>query len=654
MSTEISRAAPPPARSIRGLLRDVPPVLLVAVALFAIAGIAGGALLLVPDLSKLVFKQTLSKAYAAPFTKGTFLGADQLGRPMEWRLLAGLGISLGSAAAVTAIAMLIGLVMGMLGGFFGRTADRIVSLIIDVTWAYPTLLLAVVIAGIQGPGVSTVIWALGLTLWAAMARIIRAQVLVLREQDFVLAVRALGYGRFYIATRHLLPNLIPTCILMATLFVALTIVAEAGLSFIGLGAQSPTPSLGKTLAEGFSFASSSPWPLVCGSVTIILLVTSLNAFGDHLRDVLDPKGRVALPMPRGARRPQPQKSKPAPATADAPDTLVVDGASIAIHRRDGSEVTAVSDFTLNLKHGSTLGIVGESGSGKSVAARTMTGLLPHGLGMSTGRVFWNGVDIATIPADRMRDSRGRVVGMVFQDARASMDPLYTIGEQITEGLRAHFPGSAREHRQRVLDMLSRVGLSDPAVYFDRYPHQLSGGQMQRAALAAALILEPQVLIADEPTTGLDATTQKKIVTLVKELQREIGMTIIWISHDVDLVSQIAEDTIVMYAGEVVEAGKTADLLGRQRHPYTLGLLKSRPDLATARKSTLRAVPGNVPEPGVWPAACRFAPRCERAIDICGRVHPDLHPETGDRLVRCHNPEPDGATQIAYEPQAVLS
>lgn len=638
MSTEATSVGMVPTRSVLSLVRGLPPVLLIAVALFAVAGIVGGALLLVPDLSKLVFKQSLSKAYAAPFAKGTLLGADQLGRPMEWRLLAGLGISLGSAAAVTAIATLIGLTMGLLGGFFGRTADRIVTLIIDVTWAYPTLLLAVVIAGIQGPGVSTVIWALGLTLWAAMARIIRAQVLVLREQDFVLAVRALGYSRFYIATRHLIPNLIPTCILMATLFVALTIVAEAGLSFIGLGAQSPTPSLGKTLAEGFSFASSSPWPLVFGSATIIALVTGLNAFGDYLRDVLDPKGRVVLPMPQGTLR-RAVAQQPAPAATSDTDTLAVDGASVAIHRRDGSEVTAVSGFTLNLAHGSTLGIVGESGSGKSVAARAMSGLLPSGLGLSAGRVFWNGVDIATIPPDRLRDSRGKIVGMVFQDARASMDPLYSIGRQITEGLRVHVPGTAREHRQRVLDMLSRVGLNDPAVYFDRYPHELSGGQMQRAALAAALILEPQILIADEPTTGLDATTQKKIVTLVKGLQREMGMTIIWISHDVDLVSQIAESMIVMYAGEVVEAGKTADVLASQRHPYTTGLLKSRPDLTMPRKSTLRAVPGNVPEPGAWPSACRFAPRCDRALEICGRAHPDLLPDADGRKVRCHNPEP---------------
>ncbi|HQZ11501.1 MAG TPA: dipeptide/oligopeptide/nickel ABC transporter permease/ATP-binding protein [Devosia sp.] len=640
MSTEVATIKVAPPGGVRALFRGMPIGLIAAVALFAIAGLAGALLLLVPDLSKLVFKQALSKAYAAPFTKGTLLGADQLGRPLEWRLLAGLGISLSSAAAVTIIATTIGLAMGILGGFFGRTVDRIVTIIIDVTWAYPTLLLAVVIAGIQGPGVSTVIWALGLTLWAAMARIVRAQVLVLREQDFVLAVRALGYGRFYIATRHLIPNLAPICILMATLFVALTIVAEAGLSFIGLGAQSPTPSLGKTLAEGFSFASSSPWPLIFGSATIIALVTSLNAFGDYLRDVLDPKGRAVLPMP--GLVPRNAAGRAAAVPTGESDTLVVDGASVVIHRRDRSEVTAVSDFTLSLPHGSTLGIVGESGSGKSVAARAMSGLLPSGLGLAAGRIFWNGVDISTIAADKLRDSRGKVVGMVFQDARASMDPLYTIGWQITEALRAHESGSAADHRKRVLDILGKVGLNDPAVYFDRYPHELSGGQMQRAALAAALILQPQILIADEPTTGLDATTQKKIVTLVQALQREMGMTIIWISHDVELVAQIAENVIVMYAGEVVEAGRTAEVLAAQQHPYALGLMKSRPHLSMTPKTPLRSVPGNVPEPGSWPSACRFVPRCDRAGDACSRLHPELVADASGRKVRCHNPEPAAA------------
>ncbi|GIK82660.1 MAG: peptide ABC transporter permease [Alphaproteobacteria bacterium] len=624
--------------SVRRLLGAVPAWIIAIVVLFLVAGVAGIVLMSTPDLSRFVYRQSLSKAFAAPFSKGTLLGADQLGRAVEYRLLAGLGISLLSAAAVTVMATTIGLVMGLLGGFFGRTADRLVTLVIDVTWAYPTILLAVVIAGIQGPGVSTVVLALGLTLWAALARIVRGQVLVLREQDYVLAARALGYGRLYIATRHLLPNLMPICILMATLFVALTIIAEAGLSFIGLGAQSPTPSLGKTLAEGFSFASSSPWPLVFGSITIIGLVTTLNAFGDHLRDILDPKGVVASQaalirsLARGRGR-----TTTGSASDEAP--VAAAGVSVAISRKTG-EVPVLTDLTIGLRQGRTLGIVGESGSGKSVAARALVGLLPGGLVLQSGRIAWNDEDIAGLSAEELRQRRGRFIALVFQDARASMDPLYRIGDQIVETLMAHFPIDRGAARRRTLEMLARVGLSDPAVFYQRYPHQLSGGQMQRAALASILVLGPNVLIADEPTTGLDATTQKKIVELVAELRREMAMTVIWISHDLDLVSQIADDIAVMYAGQVVETGAAQAVLSSPAHPYTRGLIDSRPHIGRPPKSELPSIGGTVPEPGAWPAACRFEPRCGRSIAECALRMPQLATLPDARAeVRCHNPIP---------------
>ena len=617
------------------ILRGTPRWMLVTVALFVLAGLAGLFLMWSPDYSRLVFRQSLRNAYAAPLTNGTLLGADQLGRAVEYRLLAGLGISLLCAAAVTLIATTLGLVMGLLGSFFGRAADRIVTAVIDVTWAYPTILLAVVIAGIQGPGVSTVIWALGLTLWSALARIVRAQVLVLREQDYVLAARALGYGRVYISLRHLVPNLVPVCILMGTLFVALTIIAEAGLSFIGLGAQSPTPSLGKTLAEGFSFASSSPWPLVFGSLTIIALVTTLNALGDHLRDMLDPRGVLPLPAVGLLLGPAPLREPRPAARPDAGSALAAEGVSVAIRSASDDKVPVLTDLTLSLDRERTLGIVGESGSGKSVAARALLGLLPAGLAQVDGRVLWQGRDLATLDAEALRAQRGRFIALVFQDARASMDPLYTIGAQIVETLQAHFPQEPASARKAALEMLARVGLSDPA-FFDRYPHQLSGGQMQRAALAAVLVLRPQVLIADEPTTGLDATTQKKIVALVRELRREMGMTVIWISHDLDLVSEIADDVVVMYAGQIVETGAVAEVLRQPAHPYTKGLIESRPGRGARPKSPLPAIAGNVPEPGGWPAACRFLPRCRRAVPICSVAQPGLDGAQG-RRIRCHNP-----------------
>lgn len=629
-----SGMAGPGTQALKRIVSEVPKPLLLVVLAFLVGGIVGGALLLVPEWSRLVFRQSLMRAYSAPLENGTLLGADQLGRALEWRLLAGLAISLGTAALVTTIATTLGMIMGLLGGFFGPTADRIVTLVIDATWAYPTLLLAVVVAGIQGPGVSTVVWALGLTLWAAMARIVQAQVLVLREQDFVLAARALGYGRLYIAVRHLVPNLIPTWILMATLFVALTIVAEAGLSFIGIGAQSPTPSLGKTLAEGFSFASSSNWPLLLASLVIVGLVISLNSLGDHLRDILDPKGHVSH-LRLGLAKPALRGTIAAPPSASPETSLLAENVSVSIRRASSEEVPVLTGLSLSLGDVRALGIVGESGSGKSVAARALLGLLPAGLVLSGGSVRWRGRDIAELDAETLRGERGRFIALVFQDARASMDPLYTIGAQITEALQAHLPQDATSARKAARDILARVGLDDPS-HFDRYPHQLSGGQMQRAALAAVLVLRPKVLIADEPTTGLDVTTQKKIVALVRDLQREMGMAVIWISHDLDLVTEIADDIMVMYAGHVVETGTVSEVLSAPRHPYTKGLIESRPSREIAPKSRLPAIAGNVPEPGAWPASCRFLPRCGRAVAACAAEQPALLGE-GGRRVRCLKP-----------------
>jgi peptide/nickel transport system permease protein len=628
---------PSAEQDIRRIILSAPAPLLVLLGLFLIGGLVGSLFLLQPDLSRLVYRQSLGRAFATPISSGAWLGTDQLGRPMEWRLLAGLSISLGTAGAVTVIATTLGMTMGILAGFFGRTANRIITVIIDATWAYPTLLLAVVVAGIIGPGIWTVVWALGLTLWAAMAHIVKAQVLVMREQDFVLAAKALGYSRFYIALRHLVPNLLPIWILMATLFMSLTIIAEAGLSFIGIGAQSPTPSLGKTLAEGFTFASSSVWPLVLGSMTIVGLVSVLNSFGDYLGDAIDPRRRLTTLV-----RPSRFRTALSTVVSSAPTEMALIAAeNIGVSAfRGNARIPVLTDFSVRLEAGRILGIVGESGSGKSVAARMLTGLLPAGLSQTGGRVIWGRTDIAGLSEENLRASRGSFVSMAFQDARANLDPLYTIGDQITEALRAHELLPTKELRRRVLDLLDRVGLSGSGMY-ERYPHQLSGGQLQRAGLAAALITGPKVLICDEPTTGLDATTQKRVVELVASLQRELGMAVIWISHDLDLVGSLADDILVVYAGQSVEFGAANAVLAVPRHPYTRGLIDSRPDLRQPRKGTLTAIPGSVPEPGAWPQACRFSPRCARALGICQSQAPEFLSDSAlqSQFVRCHNPEP---------------
>lgn len=631
-------------RHLRRALATLPWGLRVSLLVVALAGVAGVLFLVVPELRSLVGRQSLIDAFAPPFTDAGLLGTDQLGRPMEWRLLAGLGISLGVAISVTAISVSLGLVLGIIAGFYGRVADRVVSVAVDVAWAYPAVLLAVVAAGILGPGLNSVILALGLSIWAAFARIVRAQVLSLREQEYVLAARALGYGRLYIAVHHLVPNLVPIGLVMASFYIALAVIAEAGLSFIGLGAQPPTPSLGGALSEGYTFVSSSPWPILTAAGAIILLVTTFNRLGDHLRDALDPhhQGRGGASATTHVRawtvdRDTEHASEPGDDVAIATRNLTV-----VLDAQDGTPIPIVSGVSLDIRPGQTLGVVGESGSGKTVTARALIGLVPSPLRTTPDSlVRWDGQDIAALSKERLRRLRGPLVSMVFQDPRASLDPLYPIGRQIGEAIEAHHSLPRRAVRERVLESLSQVGLDNPRMFETRYPHEMSGGQLQRVMLAASLVLEPKVLIADEPTTGLDVTTQKRIVELVRSLADDLGMSVVWITHDLDLVADLVEDLIVMYAGETVEAGPTEQVLRHPRHPYTVDLLLSRPQAAERRKARLATIPGGVPEPGHWPSACRFAPRCRRVLDVCREEHPELggSGDAAHRQWRCLNPEP---------------
>lgn len=258
-------------------------------ALFGVLAVIGWIVLMVPSLSTTWTDQSLRSTFLPPFSEGYLLGTDNLGRDFAWRLIAGIGVSVFVGVLVAVISVLLGLVIGIFAGYFGRTADAGTNVVIDVTWAFPEILLAIVLAGVLGPGLEAVILALSLTGWAAFARIVRGEVLSLRERDYVAASRVLGYGKVTVSIRHLLPNLLPITMVMAVYFMAVAIVAEAGLSFLGLGAQPPTPSLGGILAQGRDYLNSSWWPVVLAGAALSIMVLVLNYVSDGLRDHLDPR-----------------------------------------------------------------------------------------------------------------------------------------------------------------------------------------------------------------------------------------------------------------------------------------------------------------------------------------------------------------------------
>jgi oligopeptide/dipeptide ABC transporter ATP-binding protein len=307
----------------------------------------------------------------------------------------------------------------------------------------------------------------------------------------------------------------------------------------------------------------------------------------------------------------------------------------------GAGLTLLEDVAFALDRGRTLGLVGESGSGKTLIALSVLGLLPAGVRRVSGHVRFDGQDLAALGPRQLRAVRGREIGMVFQDPIGSLDPSFTVGSQLVETLRARGDGmSRRAARDRAVDLLDRVGIARPAQRLNDYPHQLSGGMAQRVMIALAISCGPRLLIADEPTTALDATVQAQVLDLLRSLQEEQDMALLLVSHDLSVIADMADDVAVVYAGQIAEQGAVVPVFDRPRHPYTGALLGAQPGAASGR-APLAAIPGTVPAPWARPEGCRFHPRCDHATDLCRTGDPplvevDVDDGNGDgsRVTRC--------------------
>jgi peptide/nickel transport system ATP-binding protein len=305
------------------------------------------------------------------------------------------------------------------------------------------------------------------------------------------------------------------------------------------------------------------------------------------------------------------------------------------HTDDGV-VKAVDGVSFSIEKGKTLGIVGESGSGKSVTNLTIMGLNPKRNTVSSGEALWKGEDLLTAKPSRLRDVRGNEISMIFQDPMTSLNPVHTIGKQLVEAILIHRDVSKRVARARALDLLKAVGIPRAETRIDDYPHQFSGGMRQRVMIAMALVNDPDLLIADEPTTALDVTTQAQILSLMKRLQDDFGSAIIMVTHDLGVIAEIADDVVVMYAAEIVEQANVFDLFNRPQHPYTWGLMGSLPrlDIDVER---LTQIPGQPPSMLRPPSGCRFHPRCPYVMEVCKTKEPELLPTQRDPAHRqaCH-------------------
>ncbi|NQD87351.1 ABC transporter ATP-binding protein [Paenarthrobacter sp. CM16] len=304
---------------------------------------------------------------------------------------------------------------------------------------------------------------------------------------------------------------------------------------------------------------------------------------------------------------------------------------------DDGVVSAVNGMDFTLERGQTLGIVGESGSGKSVTSQALMGLLKGTSAQVTGTAMFQGRDLVALPESAMRRLRGRNIGMIFQDPLSALHPFYTVGHQIAEAYLVHNKASKKQARAAAVDMLGRVGIPSPDQRYDEYPHHFSGGMRQRAMIAMALICEPELLIADEPTTALDVTVQAQILDLMSELQEETNSALILITHDLGVVAEACDDVLVMYGGQCVESGPVDDIFYDTRHPYTLGLLNSMPTL-TSSSGRLNPIPGQPPSLLDLPKGCIFSARCQYAElagdGVCVNQRPELRVKDGHGT-RCH-------------------
>ena len=302
-------------------------------------------------------------------------------------------------------------------------------------------------------------------------------------------------------------------------------------------------------------------------------------------------------------------------------------------RTEEGWVTAVDDISFSIEKGKTMGLVGESGCGKSVTSLASLKLLPASAKIE-GEVLYNGKNLLNYSENDLCSIRGNKIAMIFQEPMTALNPAFTIGDQLSESFITHQKLDDAEAKKSSIEMLKKVGIPSPEARFDEYPHQLSGGMRQRVMIAMALACKPDLLIADEPTTALDVTIQAQILELMKDLQRELGMSMLFITHDLGVVAELCDDVTVMYAGKIVERSPVRELFKNPTHPYSIGLLASRMTLQKLRAEPLSTIPGTVPPIGLWPKGCRFAGRCALKETACLEISPNLVPFGKNHLVAC--------------------
>ena len=576
-----------------------------------------------------------SNRFKRPFSEDSILGTDHLGRDLLSRLLWGTRLSIAVGLCAAIIAAFIGSAIGVIAGFYGGHTDNIIMRGVDMLMAFPYILLALAIVAALGPGLMNALIAVAIVNIPFFARNIRGVTLGIVHREFVDAARLSGMSNAKIIINEILPNVFPVIVVAMSTTVGWMILETAGLSFLGLGSQPPQADLGSMLGEARAAIITSPHTSVVPGVMILIIVMAINLVGDGIRDVLDPRLKSgALSTPRSTTEVVKNKSD---AGLKTQNLLSING--LKTEFRIGNRILkAVNDVSLTVDKGQCVGIIGESGSGKSVTALSIMRLVSSPPGIITdGSIDFKGDDLLKLSSEDLRDFRGKKVSYVFQDPLSTLHPLYTVGQQLSEAIQSHNHVGKLEKHKKALELLQAVRISNPEKRLNSYPHELSGGMRQRIGIAMALANDPDIIIADEPTTALDVTVQAQILKLFQDLRREKGLALVFITHDFGVISQICDKVAVMYAGKIVEIGPAAEILKSPAHPYTARLKSCVPELGQGKRKLI-AIPGFPPMIDNMPSGCAFASRCGKAEQNCQSAMVDVKKIGQERAVRCLFPE----------------
>jgi peptide/nickel transport system permease protein len=588
------------------------------------------------------------------------LGTNLLGQDILYRILVAARLSIALALAATAIGVACGLVLGTAPVIVGRRAGRVITAVVNVSVAFPALLLALFFAVIFGVGARGALLAIGFALAPSFARLVRTLSASVAGLDYIAAARIAGVSRFRLLTRHVLPNIGETLIVNATIAAGDALLSFAGLSFLGLGVQAPSYDWGQLLADGLQGIYTRPAAALAPGVAVVVAGLAFNLFGEALAVGLG-SGTVRIGRLRSAIAERSAKAAAAAGqqpsssgTVAADSVLSVSGLRVEFP----GEVRPVRGVSFTLKRGEALGVVGESGSGKSLTALAVARLLETPARVTADRLELLGQNllgqnqlggdsdgglratgVKSLSGRELRRFLGVHAGLVFQDPMTSFNPVKRVGPQLSEVAAEHHGLSKSQAAARAVDRLRAVRIPHPERRARQFPHELSGGMRQRAMIGMAVMGEPVLLIADEPTTALDVTVQRQVLRLLKSIQAGTDgsrgdMGLLFISHDITVVGQVCDRVLVMYAGRIVESLPADDLAAHARHPYTRALLAAVPSMETPRELPLAVIPGRPADPANLPAGCAFAARCPFADATCEQSDPPLVADEAGREVAC--------------------